>query len=148
MSAENGIYFKHYMRYLLVLSPKYSLQGLLEKYYSAKEFIRFLENRNGSLSEISYPDIESYINWKDASNCSPVTYNNALTRLSFFLTCLHTREHLLVPSFPFEHFYKKAYYLHHDRVCSRKHHRQDFYRAPGFSRDHWTYIFNPIFHRA
>lgn len=115
MSVENGIYFKHYMRYLLVLSPKYSLQGLLEKYYSAKEFIRFLENRNGSLSEISYPDIESYINWKDASNCSPATYNNALTRLSFFLTCLHTREHLLVPSFPFEHFYKKAYYLHHDR---------------------------------
>lgn len=115
MKEENSIYFKHYMKYLLVLSPKYSLQGLLGKYYSAKEFIHFFEKQNTLLSELSYADIESFIEQKEKQDCDPATFNGCLTKLSFFLTCLHTREKLFIPSFPFEYFYKKAFYLHHDR---------------------------------
>ena len=115
ISEDNRTYFQHYMKYLLVLSPKYSLQSLHEKYYGAKEFIRFIENRHSMLSELSYSDIESFIEYKDQKEVRPETYNRTLTMLSFFLTALSVRENLLVPSFPFDYFYKKAAYLHHDR---------------------------------
>lgn len=115
ITDENRIYFQHYMKYLLVLSPKYSLQSLLEKYHNAKEFIHFLEDRNTPLSDLSYKDMEDFISLKDSMECDPATFNGALTKLSFFLTCLSTREKLFIPSFPFEYFYKKAFYLHHDR---------------------------------
>lgn len=115
ISEDNRTYFQHYMKYLLVLSPKYSLQSLLEKYYGAKEFIRFIESRHATLSELSYSDIESFIEYKDQMDVRPETYNRTLTMLSFFLTALSVRENLLVPSFPFDYFYKKAAYLHHDR---------------------------------
>ena len=65
ISEDNRTYFQHYMKYLLVLSPKYSLQSLHEKYYGAKEFIRFIESRHATLSELSYSDIESFIEYKD-----------------------------------------------------------------------------------
>ena len=115
ISEDNRTYFQHYMKYLLVLSPKYSLQSLHEKYYGAKEFIRFIECRHATLSELSYSDIESFIEYKDQKEIRPETYNRTLTMLSFFLTALSVRENLLVPSFPFDYFYKKAAYLHHDR---------------------------------
>lgn len=115
ISEDNRTYFQHYMKYLLVLSPKYSLQSLHEKYYGAKEFIRFIESRHTTLSELSYSDIESFIEYKDQKEVRPETYNRTLTMLSFFLTALSVRENLLVPSFPFDYFYKKAAYLHHDR---------------------------------
>ena len=115
ISEDNRTYFQHYMKYLLVLSPKYSLQSLHEKYYGAKEFIRFIECRHATLSELSYSDIESFIEYKDQKEVRPETYNRTLTMLSFFLTALSVRENLLVPSFPFDYFYKKAAYLHHDR---------------------------------
>ena len=115
ISEENRSYFQHYMKYLLVLSPKYSLQSLLEKYYGAKEFIHFIESRNGTLTDLSYKDIEDFIDKKDSHDVMPETYNRTLTMLSFFLTALSVRENLLIPSFPFEYFYKKAKYLHHDR---------------------------------
>ena len=115
ISEDNRTYFQHYMKYLLVLSPKYSLQSLHEKYYGAKEFIRFIESRHATLSELSYSDIESFIEYKDQKEIRPETYNRTLTMLSFFLTALSVRENLLVPSFPFDYFYKKAAYLHHDR---------------------------------
>ena len=108
-------YFQHYMKYLLVLSPKYSMQSLHEKYYGAKEFIKYLESKNASLQELSYSDIESFIEYKDEQDLMPETYNRTLTMLSFFLTALSVREKLLIPSFPFDYFYKKARYLHHDR---------------------------------
>ena len=60
IAEDNRTYFQHYMKYLLVLSPKYSLQSLHEKYYGAKEFIRFIESRHTTLSELSYSDIESF----------------------------------------------------------------------------------------
>ena len=115
IAEDNRTYFQHYMKYLLVLSPKYSLQSLHEKYYGAKEFIRFIESRHTTLSELSYSDIESFIEYKDQKEIRPETYNRTLTMLSFFLTALSVRENLLVPSFPFDYFYKKAAYLHHDR---------------------------------
>lgn len=115
VSKDNRTYFQHYMKYLLVLSPKYSMQSLLEKYYGAKEFIRFLESRNVTLADLSYSDIEDFIDMKDSTDVLPETYNRTLTMLSFFLTALSVRENLLIPSFPFEYFYKKAKYLHHDR---------------------------------
>lgn len=115
ISEDNRTYFQHYMKYLLVLSPKYSLQSLHEKYYGAKEFIKFIESRHTTLSELSYSDIESFIEYKDQKEVRPETYNRTLTMLSFFLTALSVRENLLVPSFPFDYFYKKAAYLHHDR---------------------------------
>ena len=115
IAEDNRTYFQHYMKYLLVLSPKYSLQSLHEKYYGAKEFIRFIESRHATLSELSYSDIESFIEYKDQKEIRPETYNRTLTMLSFFLTALSVRENLLVPSFPFDFFYKKAAYLHHDR---------------------------------
>ncbi len=115
IKKDDRIYLQHFMEYLLILSPKYSLQSLLEKYNSAKDFIRFLEKKNSSLSEISYSDIEEYISLRDSMDIKPFTYNLTLTMLSFFLTVLSVREDLLIPSFPFEYFYKKADYLHHDR---------------------------------
>ncbi len=115
VSSEHRIYFQHYMRYLLVLSPKYSMQSLLEKYYSAKEFIKYLETNASSLTELSYADIENFIEYRDSLDLMPETYNRTLTMLSFFLTVMSVREKLLIPSFPFDCFYKKALYLHHDR---------------------------------
>ena len=120
ISKANRIYFQHYMKYLLVLSPKYSMQSIHEKYYGAKEFIKYLENNHSSLEELSYPDIEKFIEYKDAQDLRPETYNRTLTMLSFFLTALSVREDLLIPSFPFDHFYKKAMYLHHDRSVEEK----------------------------
>ncbi len=116
VSDEHRVYFQHYMKYLLVLSPKYSLQSIHDKYYGAKEFLRFLENNGSSLSELSYKDIEGFIEYKDLQDLAPETYNRTLTQLSFFLTALSVREKLLIPSFPFDYFYKKARYLHHDRT--------------------------------
>lgn len=115
VSAKNRAYFQHYMKYLLVLSPKYSMQSLLEKYYGAKEFIKYLEKSGSCLMELSYSDIEGFIEYRDSQDLFPETYNRTLTMLSFFLTALSVRENLLIPSFPFEYFYKKTKYLHHDR---------------------------------
>ena len=115
ISVKNRTFFQHYMKYLLVLSPKYSFQSILEKYYIAKEFIRFLDRRNGTLEELSYSDIQDYIEGLDERYEKPETYNRSLAGLSSFLTTLSVREKLLVPSFPMDLFYKKAFYLHHDR---------------------------------
>ncbi len=115
ISAEHRVYFQHYMKYLLVLSPKYSLHFLNEKYYYAKEFIKYLENRHSSLMELSYSDIQGFIEYRESMDRAPETFNRELTMLSFFLTVISVREKLLIPSFPFEYFYKKDIYLHHDR---------------------------------
>ncbi len=132
VSEENRIYFQHFMRYLLVLSPKYSLQTILEKYYSAKEFIAFIEKRGSSLSEISYADIEEYLRYKDRQDNTPDCYNRDLTMLSFFLTVLSVREKLFIPSFPFEYFYKKTFYRHLDRSVPEKQIDRIFSVLPDF----------------
>lgn len=120
VSYEHREILQHYMKYLLVLSPKYSMQSLLEKYYGAKEFTKYLEEKHSSLSELSYSDIEGFIEYKDSQDLRPETYNRTLTMLSFFLTTLSVREKLLIPSFPFDYFYKKARYLHHDRTVEEE----------------------------
>ena len=115
IKGNDRTYLMHFMKYLIVLSPKYSLQSILEKYFSAKDFIRHLKTRKSDLSELSYSDIESYIDSKQKLGLKPQTYNGILTRLSFFLSVLSVREKLLIPSFPFDYFYQKENYLHHDR---------------------------------
>ena len=107
--------FMHYMKYLLVLSPKYSMRSLLDRYYASKEFIFFIERRRSCLTELSYSDIENFIDYKDKQDLKPESYNKSLLMLSFFLTVLSVREKLLIPSFPFDYFLKKEIHAHHDR---------------------------------
>ncbi len=115
INAETKEYFQHFMKYLLTLSPRYSYQSIVEKYYGAKDFIKYLERNKSNLTELSYSDIEGFIKFKDSLGLSPETYNRSLTILSFFLTVLSVREKLLIPSFPIEYFYKKTYSLHKER---------------------------------
>ncbi|MBP5607124.1 MAG: site-specific integrase [Lachnospiraceae bacterium] len=117
-SPDNRMYIQRYMKYLLILAPKYSAQSLKRKYLTAKSFALFLEGRNTSLTEISYTDIEDYIKQLDSMGTKPHTYNIQLASLSSLLTVLSVHEKLLIPSFPFEYYYKKEKYIHHDRTVS------------------------------
>lgn len=115
VASSDRPYFQHFMKYLIVLSPKYSVRYINRKYYAAKDFICFLESRHSCLSELSYSDIECYIDKLDSQDLDPFTFNSDLAMLSFFLTVMSVRENLLIPSFPFEYFYKKAFKTHLDR---------------------------------
>ena len=115
ISEKNRIYIQHYVKYLLVLSPKYSLPQIRALYIVAKSFTHHLENKGSRLTEISYRDIEEYVKEESTLEIQPATFNRHLSALSDFLSVMVLREKLQIPSFPFEYYYKQARRKHHDR---------------------------------
>jgi len=107
--------FQNYMKYLLVLSPKYSLRKILMKYYMVKDFLRFLDERNILLSALTESTIKEFISYRADLELQPETFNTTLIDLSSFLHCIALRENLQIPDFSFDYYLKKTFSLHHDR---------------------------------
>lgn len=107
--------FQNYMKYLLVLSPKYSLRKILMKYYMVKDFLRFLDERNILLSALTESTIKEFISYRADLELQPETFNTTLIDLSSFLHCVALRENLQIPDFSFDYYLKKTFTLHHDR---------------------------------
>lgn len=91
--------FQNYMKYLLVLSPKYSLRKILMKYYMVKDFLRFLDERNILLSALTESTIKEFISYRADLELQPETFNTTLIDLSSFLHCIALRENLQIPDF-------------------------------------------------
>ena len=112
--------FQDYMKYLLVLSPKFSLKKLLAKYYSAKKFLCFLDARNILLSRLTADDIQIYVAYKGSLPLHPDTFNTEMFHLKSFLSCIATRNNMVIPDFSFDYYLKKSFHVHHDRSVPEK----------------------------
>ena len=120
LDSSDKLLFQNYMKYLLVLSPKLSLQSILGKYTELKRFIQFLQKKGVSLNTCFYQDISDYIYLKTQSNIKPETLNKELSILSTFMNVIRVREGISVPVFPFEYYYAHTLNLHHDRTVSEE----------------------------
>ncbi len=111
-------YLQSYIRYLLVLSPKYSLCYILSKYYDIKHMLHYLDNHNISILGINSSILENYIESIDTKDIRPETFNDTLYSIHSFFRNITLREKLTLPHFYFDYYYKKEVPHHNDRSVS------------------------------
>lgn len=110
---ENQEIFQHYMKYLLVLAPKFSIQNIKGYYYRIKDLMKFLDGKNLLLKDITEQDIREYLS--SIKRLSDPAYNKSLWALKLFLQVTENRDGIALPHFPFSYYLKKVVMVHHDR---------------------------------
>lgn len=115
---KNRELLKVYMRYLLAVSDKYSIQTIRDKQYQLLRFLKFCDAKNWQLDKFRAEQLEAYVKDLDGEAFQAETYNKHLFNVSRFLLYLQTLKK--VPAFTFypEYYQKKVLPVHHDRMMT------------------------------
>ena len=111
---DNTKCFKDYMKYLIGLSPRYSIQSVFLSYQTIKEFILFLDQEKVLLRDIKAELLDRYINEYYLREVAPNTINLMLGRLSKFIDYLLSKRMMNPILFPFETYRMKEIIHHND----------------------------------
>lgn len=112
--ADNVELFKDYMKYLIGLSPRYSIQSVYMAYSAVKELMRFLDSEKILLKEINAEQLDCYINEYYLREVAPTTINNMLGAISKFIDYLLSKRLINPILFPFETYRMKEVTHHND----------------------------------
>lgn len=101
---ENAKLLMDYMKYLIRLSPRYSVKSIYDTYKRIKEFLYFLDENDSLLKEIDALSIERFINEYHKRGNKASSVNGQLGAMKTFIEFL-TSKNLIHPIiFPFEKY--------------------------------------------
>lgn len=112
--ADNVSLFKDYMKYLIGLSPRYSIQSVYLAYYDVRELLKFLDTENILLKDIKAEQLDTYINEYYLREIEPSTVNKMLGGLSKFFDFLLSKKLISPILFPFETYRMQEVSHHND----------------------------------
>ena len=112
--ADNVSLFKNYMKYLIALSPRYSIQSIRIAYHYVNDFLKFLDAEKIKLKNIKAEQLNTYINDYYLREVEPITVNNMLGSLSKFFEYLISKKLISPILFPFETYRMQEISHHND----------------------------------
>ena len=112
--ADNVALLKDYMKYLIGLSPRYSIQSVYIAYYDTKELLKYLDQEKILLKEIRAEQLDAYINEYYLRENIPSTVNKVLGSLSNFFEYLLLKGMINPILFPFETYRIQEVNQHHN----------------------------------
>lgn len=112
---ENRNLFKEYMKYLLGVSCRRALATIWRIYYSIHSFLIDLDADRQLVFNMSEDNMRKYINYIDAKNWAPHTYNIHITSIARFYAYLMANGYIKSLPIYFAYYLKKVPYLHNDR---------------------------------
>ena len=112
--TDNVALLKDYMKYLIGLSPRYSIQSVYIAYYDTKELLKHLDRENIHLKDIKAEQLDAYINEYYLRENIPSTVNKVLGSLSKFFDYLLLKGLIHPILFPFETYWMQEVNHHHD----------------------------------
>lgn len=86
--ADNVTLLKDYMKYLIGLSPRYSIQSVYIAHYDTKELLKYLDQEIILIKDIKAEQLDAYINEYYLRENIPSTVNKVLGSLSKFFDYL------------------------------------------------------------
>lgn len=113
--TDNVELLKDYMKYLIGLSPRYSIQSVYIAYYDIKELLKYLDQEHIHLKEIKAEQLDAYINEYYLRENIPSTVNKVLGSLSKFFEYLLLKDLIHPILFPFE-TYRMQEVNHHNNL--------------------------------
>lgn len=131
-NTENRKAFQEYMRYLLVISPRLSLQTIRGIHYSVTYFLVSLDQMNLNISHVTADVLNSYfVNFEP--KLKPENYNDQLFDVDYFIKYLEIKKEIPKLNFNASMLKKKEIPVHHDRSQPKEERREierAFRKAP------------------
>lgn len=112
--ADNVTLVKDYMKYLIGLSPRYSIQSVYIAYYDTKELLKYFDHEKVLLKDVKAEHLDAYINAYYLRENIPSTVNKVLGSLSKFFDYLLSKELINPILYPFEAYRMQEVNQHHD----------------------------------
>lgn len=112
--TDNVELLKDYMKYLIGLSPRYSIQSVYIAYYDIKELLKYLDQEHIHLKEIKAEQLDAYINEYYLRENIPSTVNKVLGSLSNFFEYLLLKDLIHPILFPFKTYRMQEVNHHND----------------------------------
>lgn len=105
---ENRQSLQRYLKYLLTVTFL-NLESIRIHHTYIKEFLRFLEEHEKSITDIEHNSVEEYLKRLSMQHISAESYNNKLRVISSFLYYLQVTDCIGEFSDPIPLYYKKSY---------------------------------------
>lgn len=116
-NVANRENLKKYMKYLIGISNKLSIQTIRCKYYDVCDFLEFLDDESISIAEITQETLETYTKLLEEKELQAISFNRKISAVAGFYGYLSSRYEYNA-RIEFRYFYKKALASHNDRSVS------------------------------
>lgn len=115
IDADNRKAFKDYMKYLIGISQRISLQVVRTKYYEIQAFLKYCDESNIKISAMGAYDLERYINLLNEMDIGASYFNRQMIDICIFIKYLQVKG--IAPEFMFHlnYYLKKSITKHNDR---------------------------------
>lgn len=114
-NERNRELLKKFIRYLIGVSNKLSIQTIRLNYYEICEFLAYLDERGLDIDEVSQDDVEDYANRIEGKGLQATSYNRKFEAIARFFGYLSSCNEIGL-KVEFAHLYKKVLPYHNDRL--------------------------------
>ncbi len=112
---ENRQYFKLYMKYLVGISSKCSLQTVRMQYHDINSFLRYLDENELSVITALKTDLKKYFKCIDDTEIQPEYFNRKIISVARFYNYLISKKIVSKEPVEFSYYLKKVFKHHNDR---------------------------------
>lgn len=115
-NKNNRKLLQEYMKYLIGIAQKISLQNVNLKFSAIRMFLYYCDSNGTALSTLTTTDIKDYVSELNEKDIEPEYFNRQLTDICVFINYLQGKA--LVPKFTFylKYYLKKKAPKHNDRT--------------------------------
>lgn len=113
---NNRNFFKRYMRYEIGITAKPSLQTIRCQFYAINQFMKYCDENDLSVNEISAEEMENYITKINSKNIHAESFNRLLISVARFYNYLISKEIIEKEPVQFGYYLKIVIEKHNDRA--------------------------------
>lgn len=114
-NSKNRDLLKGYMKYQLGVTQKISIQTLRGIYYGIHSYLRYLDEKNIIVDEVTGTELESYIKYQDSRAVEPETFNQILISIARFYGYMIVKKKIKKMPINIEYYLKNTIQHHNDR---------------------------------
>ena len=115
LDTDNRKTFKDYMKYLIGISQRTSMQVVRCKYYEIQTFLKYCDEKNVKIGEIGATDLERYINTLNEIDIEASYFNRQMMDICSFIKYLQVKGNAPEFMFHLDYYLKKTVTKHNDR---------------------------------
>ncbi len=129
--GSNREWLKKYMKYLIGISVRLSLQTIRCRYYFLLKFLKYSDAKGIELLSVSTADMTDYIRSLDKEAIQGETYNDHLCALTTFFYYLVAKKALAAMPFDLHYYLKRIVGVSHSNRALSGKHMEEFLEALG-----------------
>lgn len=115
LDLDNRKAFKDYMKYLIGISQRISMQVVRTKYYEIQAFLKYCDDNDIKISQIGAYELERYINRLNEMNIEASYFNRQMVDICIFIKYLQAKGSAPEFMFHLNYYLKKSVTKHNDR---------------------------------